>query len=100
MSYEEILNKFVEKEQEIIKLKDEVYRLRAELDWLKRQNEIKGQVMATKKELIKMLDDNFNDDDVIVIMDSAGGWDNIDFVGIKDGMRVITFGGGSPFSDE
>ena len=36
MSYEKIMNKFVEKEQEILKLKDEIHRLRAELDRLKR----------------------------------------------------------------
>ena len=56
--------------------------------------------MATKKELVKMLEETFSDDDVVVIMDEGGGWDNIDFVGVKNGMNVIVFGGGSPFSDE
>ena len=56
--------------------------------------------MATKKELIKLLNDNFEDDDVIVVMDDAGGWDNIEDVGKVDGMNAIVFGGGSPFSDE
>ena len=42
MTDQEIMNKFVENEQEILKLKDEIHRLRAELDRLKRQNEKKG----------------------------------------------------------
>lgn len=47
-----------------------------------------------------MLEETFIDDDVIVIMDESGGWDNIDFVGVKNDMAAIVFGGGSPFNDE
>ena len=53
----------------------------------------------TKKELIYALQD-FDDDEVIVISDETGGWDNIDQVGRIDGTAAIFFGGGSPFSDE
>ena len=42
MKDEEIMRLFVKNEQEIIKLKDEIHRLRAEIDCLKRQNEKKG----------------------------------------------------------
>ena len=55
--------------------------------------------MATKKELLKMLD-HFDDDEIVVCMDEGGGWDNIEHVGKRDGILSITFGGGSPFSDE
>jgi len=55
--------------------------------------------MATKKELIKMLD-QYDDDAIVICMDKNGGWDNIETVK-KDGCLVaIVFGGGSPFSDE
>lgn len=55
--------------------------------------------MATKKELIKMLEP-YNEDDVVICSDESGGWDNIQRV-TKDGSCVvIVFGGGSPFSDE
>ena len=55
--------------------------------------------MATKTELIEMLQ-IFDDDDVIVCMSEDGGWDNIAVVERRDGMNAIVFGGGSPFSDE
>lgn len=42
MTDQEIMRLFVKNEQEIIKLKDEIHRLRTEIDWLKRQNEKKG----------------------------------------------------------
>ena len=42
MTDQEIMRLFVKNEQEIIKLKDKVNELRAEIDWLKRQNEKKG----------------------------------------------------------
>ena len=55
--------------------------------------------MATKKELIAMLED-YDDDTVIICMDENGGWDNIIDVE-RDGSAIaIVFGGGSPFSDE
>ncbi len=53
----------------------------------------------TKKDLIKALD-RFEDNQVIVIADETGGWDNIQEVGTIDGTAAIFFGGGSPFSDE
>ena len=53
----------------------------------------------TKKELVKALE-RFDDDEVIVISDEKGGWDNIQEVGTIDGTAAIFFGGGSPFSDE
>jgi hypothetical protein len=55
--------------------------------------------MATKKELMKMLEP-FDDDDCVVCMDDNGGWDNIEEVKKESGMVAIIFGGGSPFSDE
>lgn len=55
--------------------------------------------MATKKELIRMLEE-FDDDDVVVCMDSDGGWDNIEKVTQEGGCINIIFGGGSPYSDE
>tara|TARA_R110002074_G_scaffold68207_8_gene160000 strand:+ start:258 stop:425 length:168 start_codon:yes stop_codon:yes gene_type:complete len=55
--------------------------------------------MATKKELIKMLEP-FDDDDIVVCMDERGGWDNIEEVKKFGGCVNIIFGGGSPFSDE
>ena len=55
--------------------------------------------MATKKELIKMLEE-FDDDDVIVCVDDFGGWDNINEVTKSGGVIFLNFGGGSPFSDE
>ena len=42
MTDQEIMARLVKNEQDIIKLKDKVHELRAEIDWLKRQNEIKG----------------------------------------------------------
>ena len=57
--------------------------------------------MATRKELIQMLDDqNVGEDDVIVCADMGGGWDNIVEVASLNGTPAIVFGGGSPFSDE
>jgi|GEM_PF-4048807 len=57
--------------------------------------------MATKKELIQMLDDqNIKDDDVVVCADTSGGWDNIIEVASLNGTPAIIFGGGSPFGDE
>ena len=53
----------------------------------------------TKKELIKAFE-IFDNDDVIVIQGSDGGWDNIEEVKYIDSTATITFGGGSPFSDE
>ena len=55
--------------------------------------------MATKLELIKMMD-QFEDDDVVVCMDEAGRWDNINEVKKSGAVVAIVFGGGSPFSDE
>ena len=55
--------------------------------------------MATKKELIDMLGD-FDDDAVVICMDTNGRWDNIEYVK-EDGCSIaIVFGGGSPFNDE
>ena len=55
--------------------------------------------MATKKELIMMLD-NLEDDAVVICKDESGAWDNILRVE-NDGSNIaIVFGGGSPFSDE
>jgi len=53
----------------------------------------------TKSELLKELE-RFGEDEVIVISDNFGGWDNIDEVGRIDGTAAIFFGGGSPFTDE
>ena len=55
--------------------------------------------MATKKDLLKMLDD-FKDDQVVIIMDEKGGWDNVQEVKSAGACIAIVFGGGSPFSDE
>lgn len=55
--------------------------------------------MATKRELIKMLEP-FDDDDIVVCMDEDGGWDNIEEVKKANGTINIVFGGGSPFSDD
>ena len=55
--------------------------------------------MATKKELLKMLEE-FDDDAVVVCVDSAGGWDNIERVVSWGSSIAINFGGGSPFTDE
>jgi len=61
---------------------------------------LKEKYMATKRELIKMLDE-YDDDDGVVCMDEDGGWDNIIEVRKSDGgVIAIVFGGGSPFSDE
>lgn len=55
--------------------------------------------MATKRELIKMLEE-YSEDAGVIIMDEEGGWDNILYVK-KDGSAIaIVFGGGSPFSSE
>ena len=52
-----------------------------------------------KRELIKALEE-FDEDEIVVIADENGGWDNIKTVR-SDGCTItITFGGGSPFSDE
>ena len=55
--------------------------------------------MATKKELLKMLDP-FDDDASVICMDSQGGWDNIKNVEQCGSQVVIKFGDGSPFRDE
>jgi len=55
--------------------------------------------MATKKELIEMLEE-FDEDAVVVCMDTSGGWDNIECVKQNGSSIAIVFGGGSPFSDE
>lgn len=54
----------------------------------------------TRTELIEALVMYFEEDEVVVISDEKGGWDNIQKVGRIDGMAAIFFGGGSPFSDE
>ena len=55
--------------------------------------------MATKKELIKMLEE-YPEDKIVICMDELGGWDNIIEVKQKGESIVIVFGGGSPFEDE
>lgn len=55
--------------------------------------------MATKKELIEMLD-KFDDDAVVICMDASGGWDNIEYVKSDGASIAIIFGGGSCFSGE
>jgi hypothetical protein len=55
--------------------------------------------VATKKELLKMLEP-FDEDAVVICMDSQGGWDNIDTVEADGSSIAVKFGGGSPFSDE
>ena len=55
--------------------------------------------MATKEELIKMLE-KYDDDAIVVCMDAQGGWDNIKEVKPDGSAIAIVFGGGSPFSDE
>lgn len=54
----------------------------------------------TRTELIESLVFSFDEDEVIVISDEKGGWDNIQEVTRVDGFAAIVFGGGSPFSDE
>jgi len=53
----------------------------------------------TKKELIKALE-SFDEDQVVVCMDSSGGWDNIIEVHRWDSDIAVVFGGGSPFSSD
>ena len=53
----------------------------------------------TKKELIKALD-HIDDDEVVVVSDESGGWDNIIEVGKVGSTPAIIFGGGSPFSSD
>jgi hypothetical protein len=55
--------------------------------------------MATKKELLKMLEP-FDDDAIVICMDTKGGWDNVETVEADGSQVAIKFGGGSPFSDE
>ena len=56
--------------------------------------------MATKKEVIDMLEE-YDDDAVVICKDaSGGGWDNIEDVKQDGSSIAIIFGGGSPFSDE
>ena len=55
--------------------------------------------MATKKELIKMLED-YDDNEVVICMDMEGCWDNIDHIKQDGSSIAIVFGGGSPFSSE
>jgi hypothetical protein len=54
--------------------------------------------MATKKELLKLLEP-FDDDAIVICSDSQGGWDNITNVEQCGSQVVIKFGGGSPFRD-
>jgi len=58
-----------------------------------------GKEMATKKELIDMLEE-YDDDAVVICKDASGGWDNIKDVKQDGSSIAIIFGGGSPFSDE
>lgn len=53
----------------------------------------------TKKELIKAME-NYNEDQVVIVMDDVDGWDNISHVSSDGSQIAIRFGGGSPFSDE
>lgn len=53
----------------------------------------------TKKELLKALD-NIEDDEIIVVCDENGVWDNIIEVGSVGQTPAIIFGGGSPFSSD
>jgi len=55
--------------------------------------------MATKKELLKMLEE-YDDDAVIVCMGEDGAWDNVKEVSCFGSVVAIEFGGSSPFSDE
>mgnify|MGYP003654330473 FL=1 len=55
--------------------------------------------MSTKKELLKLLEP-FDDDAIVICMDSQGGWDNIKNVESCGSQVVIKFGGASPFRDE
>ena len=55
--------------------------------------------MATKKEVIDMLEE-YDDDAVVICKDASGGWDNIKDVKQDGSSIAIVFGGGSPFSDE
>jgi len=55
--------------------------------------------MATKKELIDMLEE-YDDDAVVICKDASGSWDNIKDVKQDGSSIAIIFGGGSPFSDE
>jgi hypothetical protein len=55
--------------------------------------------MATKSELIKMLEE-FDDDLGVVCMDETGGWDNIERIEQQGSVIAIIFGGGSPFNKE
>jgi hypothetical protein len=53
----------------------------------------------TKSDLIKRLE-QFDDDDVVIVMDYSGGWDNAtEVIGVGSAIAIY-FGGGSPFSDE
>lgn len=53
----------------------------------------------TKKELIKAIE-HIDDDEVIVVSDESGCWDNIIEVGSVGTTHAIIFGGGAPFSSE
>jgi hypothetical protein len=56
----------------------------------------------TRKELVLELEKKFEEDEVVVIVEDevTGGWDNIQEVKYINRTPSITFGGGSPFSDE
>ena len=54
----------------------------------------------TKKELLAVLDVIGNEDDVVVCMDTKGGWDNTLGVRMSGSSIAIIFGGGSPFSSD
>jgi len=54
----------------------------------------------TKKQLVEQLNEAFDDDDVVVCMDTQGMWDNIEVVEHKEGMNAVVWGGGSPFSSD
>ena len=55
--------------------------------------------MATKKELLELLEP-FDDDSVVICMGSDGGWDNVDQVFMYGDNIAIKFGLGSPFSSD
>ena len=61
----------------------------------------KEMYTMTKSELLDALNAaDIGDDQVIVVADEMGGWDNIERIGYAGEMPAIIFGGGNPFSDE
>ncbi|QXN70451.1 hypothetical protein AGENTSMITH_45 [Bacillus phage vB_BspM_AgentSmith] len=53
----------------------------------------------SKLDLIKSLEP-FHEDSCVICKRENDGWDNVEELGEIDGMTVIHFGGGSPFSSE